>query len=286
MRKRITTIILVVILLTGLSLLLYPTVSNAWISYLQSKAMAEYTEAVANNDDTDNERLWSEAVSYNESLSGSGIRWEMTGEEEEAYNQLLNIGSSGIMSYIEIPKINCSLPICHGVDEQSLKTAVGHLAGTSLPVGGQGSHCVLSGHRGLPSARLFTDLDKLEEGDVFRIQTLDRVLTYEVDQIQVVEPSDLTKLKIIDGMDYCTLVTCTPYGINTHRLLVRGRRVETEEAAEELTPVEEVRLNPIVTVPIVAVPAVLVLLIVLLICTKRRKTQRHGERTERELEAK
>ena len=210
----------------------------------------------------------------------------MTDEEEEAYNQLLNIGSSGIMSYIEIPKINCSLPICHGVDEQSLKTSVGHLAGTSLPVGGQGSHCVLSGHRGLPSARLFTDLDKLEEGDVFRIQTLDRVLTYEVDQIQVVEPSDLTKLKIIDGMDYCTLVTCTPYGINTHRLLVRGRRVETEEAAEELTPVEEVRLNPIVTVPIVAVPAVLVLLIVLLICTKRRKTQRHGERTERELEAK
>ena len=286
MRKRITTIILVVILLTGLSLLLYPTVSNAWISYLQSKAMAEYTETVANNDDTDNERLWSEAVSYNESLSGSGIRWEMTDEEEEAYNQLLNIGSSGIMSYIEIPKINCSLPICHGVDEQSLKTSVGHLAGTSLPVGGQGSHCVLSGHRGLPSARLFTDLDKLEEGDVFRIQTLDRVLTYEVDQIQVVEPSDLTKLKIIDGMDYCTLVTCTPYGINTHRLLVRGRRVETEEAAEELTPVEEVRLNPIVTVPIVAVPAVLVLLIVLLICTKRRKTQRHGERTERELEAK
>ena len=286
MRKRITTIILVVILLTGLSLLLYPTVSNAWISYLQSKAMAEYSETVANNDDTDNERLWSEAVSYNESLSGSGIRWEMTDEEEEAYNQLLNIGSSGIMSYIEIPKINCSLPICHGVDEQSLKTSVGHLAGTSLPVGGQGSHCVLSGHRGLPSARLFTDLDKLEEGDVFRIQTLDRVLTYEVDQIQVVEPSDLTKLKIIDGMDYCTLVTCTPYGINTHRLLVRGRRVETEEAAEELTPVEEVRLNPIVAVPIIAVPAVLVLLIVLLICTKRRKTQRHGERTERELEAK
>ena len=271
MRRKTITVVLIVIMLIGLSLLLYPTASDYWVSCVQSKTMVEYTETVANNDDMDNRRLWSEAVSYNESLAKTGFRWSMTDEDKETYNQILNVGSKGMMSYIEIPKINCRLPICHGIEEENLKTAVGHLPGTSLPVGGTSSHCVLSAHRGLPSARLFTDLEKLEEGDEFLIQTLDEVLTYKVDQIQVVEPSDLDKLMITDGMDYCTLVTCTPYGINTHRLLVRGVRVETATIDGEPTPLERVQPTPDIPVVLLAVPVILVLVIVLLIIMKRRK---------------
>ena len=166
---------------------------------------------------------------YNEKLRKNPDRYVMTEEDRKEYDSLLNVSDTGIMCYIDIPAIDCSLPIYHGTDDAVLQNAVGHLEGSSLPVGGEGTHCVISGHRGLPSARLFTDLDKLKEGDVFLLQVLERTLTYEVDQIVVVEPEDMSQLEIVEGEDLCTLVTCTPYGINTHRLLVRGHRIPNRE---------------------------------------------------------
>ena len=234
MRKHLTTIILILLLLTGLSLLLYPTVSDWWNSLHQSRAIAGYTEAVAGLDGESYDAWWARAREYNEGLPHKKDRYRMTGEEKEGYESQLNVAGNGIMGYIEIPRINCSLPVYHGTDEAVLQVAVGHMAGTSLPVGGGTSHCVLSGHRGLPSAKLFTDLDQMEEGDLFMLHVLDETLTYEVDQITVVLPEEVNDLEMVEGEDYCTLVTCTPYGINTHRLLVRGSRTENlpEEKSE------------------------------------------------------
>ena len=226
MKKHITTILLIIILLAGLSLLLYPTVSDWWNSLHQSRAIAGYTEAVAGLDGESYELWWEKARRYNEELSQKQNRYRMAEGEKEEYQAQLNVAGNGIMGYIEIPRIKCSLPIYHGTDEAVLQIAVGHIQGTSLPVGGEGSHCVLSGHRGLPSAKLFTDLDQLAEGDLFMLHVLDETLTYEVDQITVVFPEEVNDLELVEGEDYCTLVTCTPYGINTHRLLVRGRRTE------------------------------------------------------------
>ena len=191
-------------------------------------------EEVADLDNDIYEQLWAEAESYNKTLPGQSDRMNPTGESHAAYQTLLNISGAGIMGYIEIPAINCSLPIYHGTEESVLQIAVGHIEGSSLPVGGSTTHCVLSGHRGLPSARLFTDLDKLTEGDTFLLHILDETLTYEVDQIQIIEPYEVDALRIEEGEDYCTLMTCTPYGINTHRLLVRGRRIENREAAKTI----------------------------------------------------
>ena len=234
MRKHLTTIILILLLLTGLSLLLYPTVSDWWNSLHQSRAIAGYTEAVAGLDGESYDTWWTGAREYNEGLPHKKDRYRMTGEEKEGYESQLNVAGNGIMGYIEIPRIKCSLPVYHGTDEAVLQVAVGHMAGTSLPVGGGTSHCVLSGHRGLPSAKLFTDLDQMEEGDLFMLHVLDETLTYEVDQITVVLPEEVNDLELVEGEDYCTLVTCTPYGINTHRLLVRGSRTENlpEEESE------------------------------------------------------
>ena len=186
------------VFVSGIALMLYPTVSDWWNSLHQSRAIRAYTEKVA------------------ELESGE-------------YERLLNVTGNGMMGYVEIPSINCLLPVYHGTDEAVLQIAVGHIAGTALPVGGEGTHCVLSSHRGLPSARLFTDLDQLEEGDTFRLHILDGVLTYQVDRILTVEPDETEALAPEEGKDYCTLVTCTPYGVNTHRLLVRGVRVQARE---------------------------------------------------------
>ena len=176
------------------------------------------------------------------------------------------------MSYIEIPNIKCSLPIYHGTDEAVLQIAVGHIEGSSLPVGGVNTHCVLSGHRGLPSAKLFSDLDKLEEGDLFMIRTLDQTLTYEVDQIRIVLPEEIDDLKIVEGEDLCTLVTCTPYGINTHRLLVRGHRVANQEDAENIrVTAEAMQVDTRIVAAFVAVPILLVLLIWLLVSTRKKR---------------
>ena len=237
MKKHLSTIALILVLLAGVSLLLYPTVSDYWNARHASKAVADYTQNVQALDQDAYDELLAAAEDYNRSLLTRENSFFLTEEQQAQYESLLDISGTGIMGYIEIPSINVSLPIYHGTSDSVLQIAVGHLDWTSLPVGGESTHCVLSGHRGLPSAKLFTNLDQIVEGDTFIIRVLDEVLTYEVDRILIVEPEDVTALQIESGKDLCTLVTCTPYGINSHRLLVRGHRVETEqeEAHHQLT---------------------------------------------------
>lgn len=271
----ISTIILILIFLVGLSLLLYPTVSDYWNSFHQSRAIAKYTEQVAELNNDLYKQLWEDAVAYNERLLTKLNRYKMTGEEKAEYESLLNVSGNGIIGYIEIEKINCSLPVYHGTAESALQIAAGHIEGTSLPVGGASTHCVISGHRGLPRAKLFTNLDKLVEGDTFELHILNEILTYEVDQISVVEPDEVEKLEIEEGKDYCTLVTCTHYGINTHRLLVRGHRVANREKPEEemivSETVQEETKAGFSIIPLVAVLIFIILVILLLIRICRRR---------------
>ena len=269
----VSTILLIVAFLVGLSLLLYPSVSDYWNELHQSKAIAQYAQEVAAIDNELYDRLWAEAQAYNQSLPAREDRYAMTAREREEYESLLSVSGGAVMGYIEIPTIGCSLPIYHGTDEAVLQVAVGHIGGTSLPTGGAGTHCALSGHRGLPSARLFTDLDKLTEGDDFLLRILDETLTYEVDQILIVEPQELDALEIDPNQDYCTLVTCTPYGVNSHRLLVRGHRVENEEAAQTVrVTADAMQIEPVIVAPLVAIPMLLLLLIGLLLPKPKKKS--------------
>lgn len=252
-RKNFSTVLLLVTLMIGISLLLYPTISDYWNSFHQSRAIAGYAEAVAQMDEIDYEKIWNDAVEYNKELQTRSNHWFLTEEQQEEYESMLNVSGNGIMGYIEIPSIKVSLPIYHGVDEGILQVAIGHIEGSSLPVGGKGSHCVISGHRGLPSVKLFTDLDQLAEGDIFMLRVLDETLTYEVDQILIVEPSDMSSLEFDEEKDYCTLVTCTPYGINSHRLLVRGHRVANLEESEEIRVTADAQqIDPVLITPALA----------------------------------
>lgn len=271
-KKNISTIILVLIFFVGLSLLLYPIISDYWNSFHQSQAIATYAEAVAELDDEDYEKMWQEAEAYNQKLSNQPNRWNLTEEEEEEYNRILDIGGTGIMGYIEIPEIKVSLPIYHGTDEGVLQIAVGHIPGSSLPVGGIGTHSVVSGHRGLPSAKLFTNLDELDEGDVFMIRVLDETLTYEVDKISIVEPDDLTGLEIDPELDLCTLVTCTPYGVNSHRLLVRGHRIANLEDDSIRVTADAMQVDRLIVASAIAVPILLVLIIWVLVHYRKKKS--------------
>ena len=247
-------------------MLLYPTVSDYWNSFTQSKAIASYSEEVANLNEDRYAEVWAAAKAYNASLPERSNTYVLSEEQKAEYETLLDVSGIGVMGYIEIPGINCSLPIYHGTEESVLQIAIGHLDWTSLPVGGESTHCVVSGHRGLPSARLFSDLDKLAEGDVFMLRVLDEVLTYEVDRILIVEPHETEALHITEGMDYCTLVTCTPYGINSHRLLVRGHRIENiEEAKVVRVTADAIQMEPLLVAPVVALPMLFVLLIMLLL---------------------
>lgn len=274
------TLLLFLILLAGLSLLLYPSVSDYWNSLHQTRAIATYAEEVANLNQDQYDEIWAAAESYNASLTDRVNAYLLSDAQKEEYQQLLNVSGLGVMGYIEIPSIDCSLPIYHGTEESVLQIAVGHLEWSSLPVGGESTHCVLSGHRGLPSAKLFTNLDKLREGDIFLLRILDEVLTYEVDQILIVEPQEVGALQIVEGQDYCTLVTCTPYGINTHRLLVRGHRIDNvEEAKTVRVTADAVQIEPLLVAPIVAIP-ILLLLLILLLLPKRPKTKHGGEADE------
>ena len=240
-----TTAFLVLLLLAGVSLLLYPSLSDYWNSMHQTRAIASYAETVSQLDTAQYDEMWKAAQDYNRSLAQRETAFALTDEQKAAYESLLDVSGLGVMGYIEIPEIDCSLPIYHGTEESVLQVAVGHLEWSNLPVGGEGTHCVLSGHRGLPSAKLFTNLDKLAVGDTFLLRVLDEVLTYEVDQILIVEPEQVDVLGIVPGEDYCTLVTCTPYGINTHRLLVRGHRVEnTPEAARMHVTADATQFDP------------------------------------------
>lgn len=281
MKKYFSKILLTMVFLIGLSLLLYPSLSNYWNALHQSRAISGYTEQVSNMDQAEYERIWNEAREYNRTHKDRPNSFKLTEEQIKQYSQLLNVGGNGVMGYIEIPSIKVSLPICHGTDETVLQSAVGHLEWSSLPVGGSSSHCVLSGHRGLPSAKLFTNLDKLVEDDIFVLRVLNEVLTYQVDQILIVEPKDTKDLQIVEGQDYCTLVTCTPYGINTHRLLVRGHRIENpEEAQTAYVTADATQIKPLLVAPMLAVP-VLVLLIITLLIPKQHKKKTGGDPDEK-----
>lgn len=272
MKKHGTTIILFIVLFVGLSLLLYPSFSDWWNSMHQSQAVASYVEQVTNINENEYQELWENAVEYNRLLSLRENPYALSPELQEAYADILDIIGTGIMGYIEIPAINVTLPIYHSTSESVLQIAAGHVDWSSLPVGGENTHSVISGHRGLPSARLLTDLDKLVEGDVFIYRILDEVLTYEVDQILIVKPQQVEQLSIVEGEDYSTLVTCTPYGINSHRLLVRGHRIENQEEAKTIrVTADATQIKPVIVAPFLTAPFLLILLIMLLIPKKRRK---------------
>ncbi len=276
-KRNLSSVLIGAAFIVGLFLLLYPSVADYWNSFHQSRAIITYSDAVSNLSKEDYDREINKALDYNANLAVSGLNWRMNDSEKEVYNQVLNFTGNGIMGYIQIDKIKVTLPIYHGTNESVLQTSIGHLEGTSLPVGAysydykekkvmdssDGSHCVLTGHRGLPSAKLFSDLDKMVEGDVFCLNILGETYSYQVDQIRVVEPSDLSELDIIPGMDYCTLITCTPYGINTHRLLVRGHRVDNPQGDIAIIA-DAVIIDSIYVAPFIAAPIILILVLIVL----------------------
>ena len=279
MKKNRSTIILILIFLVGLSVMLYPTVSDYVNQRHQSRALASYDETVNEMSDADYTAYFEAADAYNQRLAATPNSF-FTPEQVSGYDETLDVSGTGIMGYITIPRIGVELPVYHGTSDGVLQVAAGHLEGSSLPVGGVGTHAVISAHRGLPSAKLFTNLDELEAGDTFTITVLDRVLTYEVDQISIVLPTETDNLKVVDGKDYVTLMTCTPYGINSHRLLVRGRRIETPDKLKHIrVTADAIKIEPIITAPIMALPLLLVLLLWLLFSNRKRKSTR-GEKHE------
>ncbi|UVF02679.1 class C sortase [Streptococcus equinus] len=269
-KENFLTNILVFILIIGLSLLLYPTVSDYWNSFHQSEAVAGYVQNVQDMSQDKKDKMLADAKAYNQTLAkGVMPDLNLSNAEKSVYNKTLDVTGTGIMAYVEIPKINTTLPIYHGTDDAILQVAVGHIPGTSLPVGGKGTHAVISGHRGLPSAKLFTDIDRLVDGDTFMIQVLDETLTYEVDQILTVLPDDVSALAIDPNQDYVTLVTCTPYGVNSHRLLVRGHRIPNKIKNARVIS-EASRVEPLLVAPILAIFIFILLLLVITVCRKLR----------------
>lgn len=260
-------VLLAAVVIIGIVMMAYPTFSDWWNDMHQSRAIAGYVEQVSDMSRQNSDALWTAARAYNEKLlKKSGDRFLLTDKEKAEYERTLNVTGTGIMGYVNIPKIGIELPIYHGTDPAVLEIAIGHIEGSSLPVGGKGTHCVISGHRGLPSAKLFTDLDQLQEGDTFQLQVLNRTLVYEVDQIRIVLPDELSDLAIDPDKDYCTLVTCTPYGVNTHRLLVRGHRIEASET-ELPVSADAVRVDPRYVVPVIVLPVLLLALLWILLFT-------------------
>ena len=257
MQSRKTTIILILFFFIGLSLLLYPSVSNYWNSKTQSEAIINYEAMLAAYKPEDYSAVFELAEDYNRELAALPLPLRDYTRIEETYWKALDISGTGMMGYLTIPKINQELPLYHGTSEAVLSTAAGHFQGTSLPTGGEGTHCVVSAHRGLPTAVLFTHLDRMEIGDTFTFTILDRVLTYEVDQIRIVEPDDISLIQIEAGKDYCTLLTCTPYGINTQRLLVRAHQVDASQKSSIYVANEAYRVEPMIVMPVVAMPFII-----------------------------
>lgn len=278
MREKLSSLWLKFVLTAGILLLLYPAVSDYWNSFHQTRAVANYEENITEADTSVMDEMWLRAEEYNKTLISKADRFSLSEEEEREYGEILDISGTGIIGTLEIPEIQVKLPIYHGVDEGVLQVAVGHIEGTSFPVGGEGTHAVLSGHRGLPSARLLTDLDRMSEGDLFMIRVLNRVMTYSVDQIRIVEPDDVGELKIEKDRDYCTLVTCTPYGVNSHRLLVRGHRAEDREIEEVRVTTDAFQIEPLLVAAVIAAFILLILLIWLLFSTRDgKKDRKDGE---------
>lgn len=274
-KNNLSNILLILILIVGLSLLLYPSFSDWWNEQTQSRVIDTYAEYVADLDDDKYLEIWEAAKAYNRSLLERSNEYILTEEQLADYYSQLVASPGTPMGYVEVPSIDCKLPVYQGTDELTLQVAVGHIEWTSLPIGGESTHCVLSGHRGLPSARLFTDLDQLQVGDLFYLWILDEKLTYEVDQILIVEPQVTENLLIEQGKDLCTLVTCTPYGVNSHRMLVRGHRIENEaEAVTVRVTADALQIEPILVAIILFVPTLLLfLLISRMTAPKKRKNK-------------
>lgn len=284
LRKYISTIILCITFITGLSLLLYPTVSNYWNAQHQTQAVVDYTERIEKMDDSEKLNEIGRAEDYNSMLIDNGRRFSPNKEEKENYNSILSVDDNGMMGYITVPELRLKLAIYHGVDESVLQVGIGHIEGSSLPVGGDSTHCVISGHRGLPSAKLFTDIDKLVVGDVFMLHVYDEMLTYEIDQILIVEPEDYSALAIEEGKDYCTLITCTPYGINTHRLLVRGHRVENKAIDGTRVTSDAIKVNKYLVIAGISILLLMMYyLLVLIVKLYKKKRYEDYERTKRML---
>ena len=271
MKTRKTTMILLISFFIGLSVLLYPSLSSYWNSKTQSKAIVDYESMLAQYKPEDYTAIFAQAEDYNKKLFQLKEPFLQYGQLSE-YNHVLNVSGSGMMGYITIPKIGQELPVYHGTSDNVLSVAVGHLEGTSLPVGGENTHCVVSAHRGLPTAVLFTHLDRMEVGDTFYFTVLDRTITYEVDQIRIVEPNDTSLIQLKQGKDYCTLLTCTPYGINTQRLLVRGHQIDETQARNLYVANEAYRIEPLIVMPVVALPIIFILLIYVMFAPVKKET--------------
>lgn len=277
MKKRdLSTFILIIIIIAGFGILVYPNVADWWNTRAQRSLLEKYDEVVADMDEEDYEQEFEKAEKYNDDLAALSVPIAMY-DEVSGYEEALNVGGNGIMGEITIPKINIELPIYHGTSNAVLSVAVGHMEGTSLPIGGEGTHAVLSAHRGLPSAVLFSNLDKLAEGDIFVINILNRTLTYEVDRIRIVEPNDSSELGIVEGEDYVTLLTCTPYGLNTQRLLVRGTRTENIDSDEVIVPNDAIKIDGILVAPIIGAMLFAAVLIFLGVRGKLRKKKKRIE---------
>ncbi|MBE6860914.1 MAG: class C sortase [Ruminococcus sp.] len=277
-QSKILTIILIIIFLVGLSVMLYPTVSNYINTKHQSYAIAKYDEQINNMSDSRYYEIMAQAQYYNERLKN--VNSPLTSKDglPKDYKNVLDVTGTGIMGYITIPQIQIQLPIYHGTSEAVLNIAVGHLEGSSLPIGGTGTHSVLSAHRGLPSAKLFSDLDKLVVGDLFTVTILNEVLTYEIDQILIVKPYEMEKLARVEGNDYITLLTCTPYGVNTHRLLVRGKRIETEAPEMQVrVSADAVQIERLVVASIVVIPMLVLTFLLMMIIASMRNLRKKGK---------
>lgn len=277
-----STIILVAIFFVGLSVLLYPTISDFWNEKRQSQAIMNYDDLIVDLTPEDYSELLAKADAYNKKINNMSFPFMEHKNIADEYYSTLDINGDGMMGYITIEKIKVQLPIYHGTSDKVLNSAVGHVEGSSIPVGGESTHAVLSAHRGLPSAKLFTNLDKVEVGDVFTIRILDRTITYQVDQVLIVLPNETKDLNIVPGEDYCTLVTCTPYGINTHRMLVRGTRIENIEPEKEINVITEAyQIDPLIVTPAVAAPMLGILLIILLVkSSKGSKKSKKSKNTD------
>lgn len=280
MRKHKTVIFLTLGFLVGICILLYPTLSDYWNSKTQSRAVTDYESVLENLNEDAYKLLFENAHAYNKALYETNYPL-IDYKNVPGYYETLSVTDNDMIGYLKIDCIGVELPIYHGTSDAVLNKGVGHLEGSSLPVGGENTHCIMSAHRGLPSSKLFTDLDRVELGDTFQIVVLDQVLTYQVDFIKIIEPNDVSNMQIIEGGDYCTLFTCTPYGINTHRLVVRGIRIETiKEKPIIYVSNEAFRIEPLLVTPAVAAPMLLVLLIHLLV--KYRAPQENTKNTKKE----
>ena len=272
MKSKKSTVILLISFLIGLCVLLYPSISSYWNSKTQSEAIVDYESMLAAYKPEDYATIFAQAEAYNQKLAALNLPLQEYKQLEDQYWKTLDVGGTGMIGYVTISKIGQELPIYHGTADSVLSFAAGHFQGTSLPVGGESTHCVISAHRGLPSAELFTYLDRMEIGDLFTFKVLSRTLTYEVDQIRIVEPDDTSLIQIEEGKDYCTLLTCTPYGINTERLLVRGHQIDLTQKRNIYIANEAYRVDVLVVMPIVALPIIVILLVYIMVAPVKKES--------------